>query len=178
MGLRSATLGELVFDDVFVPEEAVLGGEGGGGVLFNESMEWERACLVACHVGTMQRIVEGVVSYATTRISGGQPIGKLQAVSHKIAEMKVQLEASRLLAYKAAWQIGHSRTAGLDATIAKLYGSESLKSMALDAVQIMGGHGYLKDHAAERVLRDAVAATIYSGTSEIQRNIIASWLKL
>lgn len=178
MGLRSATMSDLVLDNVTVSEDAVLGGVGGGGPIFSESMDWERSCLVACHVGTMQRQLEETVSYAKTRKSGDQPIGKFQSVSHKIADMKVQLEGARLLAYKAAWQLDNGKAAGLDAAMAKLFGSEAFKSTALDALQIMGGYGYMNDFPAERILRDAIASTIYSGTSEIQRNIIARWLGL
>lgn len=178
MGLRSAPLSELIFDNVRVSHEAVIGGVGAGGPIFNESMEWERSCLVACHVGTMQRLLEEAISHAQTRKTAEQPIGKFQSISHRIADMKVRLEASRLLAYRAAWQLGRAKSAGLDASIAKLYASETLKQMALDLVQIMGGYGYMTDYPAERMLRDAVAATIYSGTSEIQKNIIARWLGL
>jgi alkylation response protein AidB-like acyl-CoA dehydrogenase len=178
MGLRSAHLGEILVNDADVGEDSVLGGVGGGGPIFNESMDWERACLAACHVGTMQRLLEDAISYANSRQSGGAPIGRFQAISHKIADMKVRLEASRLLVYRAAWQLDRARLVGLDASMAKLYASEALKSTALDAVQIMGGYGYTKDYEGERALRDAVAGTIYSGTSEIQKNIIARWLGL
>jgi len=178
MGLRSAPIGELVLEDVLVGEDAVLGGVGGGGPVFNESMDWERACLVACHVGTMQRLLEETIAYAKNRQSGGDTIARFQAVSHQIADMKVRLEAARLLTYKAAWHLDHSRMAGQDASIAKLFASEALQLAAMDAIQIMGGYGYMTEYQTERVLRDAVAATIYSGTSEIQRNIIARWLGL
>lgn len=178
MGLRTAPLGELVLDDAFVPAENLIGGPGAGMYVFSQSMEWERVCLVASHVGVMERLLERAVDYARTRKAFGQPIGKFQAVSHRITEMKVRLEAARLLTYRAASRLERARDVGLDASIAKLFVSESTVRSALDAVQVLGGYGYLAEFDVERALRDSVAGTLYSGTSEIQRNIIASWLGL
>jgi hypothetical protein len=178
LGLRTCPIGELVLDDVWVPDEAVLGGVGAGATLFTESMDWERTCLVACHVGTMQRLLETVVRYARNRTQFGQPIGKFQAVSHRIADMKVRLEASRLLTYSAASRLDRARTVSLEASMTKLFVSESLLQSALDTVQMLGGYGVMVEYEVERALRDAVASTIYSGTSEMQRNIIARWLGL
>ena len=141
-------------------------------------MDWERTCLFASHVGAMQRLLEKAVAYARTRKQFGQPIGKFQAVSHRLADMKVRLEAARLLVYRGASRLEHSRSSGLDASIAKLFVSESLVQSALDAVQTLGGYGFMVEYDVERGLRDAVGSTIYSGTSEMQRNIIASWLGL
>jgi hypothetical protein len=99
-------------------------------------------------------------------------------VAHRIADMKVQLEAARLLTYRAAWRLEHARNASLDASMAKLFVSESLVDAALATVQVHGGYGYMAEYEVERALRDALASTIYSGTSEMQRNIIARWLGL
>src|SRR5215813_9042639 len=178
MGLRTSPIGELVFEDVYVPTSAVLGGLGAGSTFFTSTMDWERICLFASHVGTMERLMETSIAYARTRVQFGQAIGKFQAVSHRIADMKVQLEAARLLTYRAAWRLGRVRSASLDAAMAKLFVSESLVKTALDTVQIHGGYGYMTDYQVERALRDAVASTLYSGTSEMQRNIIARWLGL
>ena len=178
MGLRTSPIGELVFEDVFIPMSAVLGGMGSGSTFFTSTMDWERICLFASHVGTMERLLETCIAYARTRVQFGQAIGKFQAVSHRIADVKVQLEAARLLTYRAAWRLGRVRSASLDAAMAKLFVSESLVKTALDTVQIHGGYGYMTDYQVERALRDAVASTIYSGTSEMQRNIIARWLGL
>lgn len=178
LGLRTCPIGELVFDDVWVPEDAVLGTVGGGATLFTQSMDWERTCLVACHVGAMERLLEEAVQYARTRKQFGQPIGKYQAIAHRIADMKVRLEASRLLTYRAASQLEQSRSVSLDAAISKLFVSESLLKSALDTVQVLGGYGIMVEYQVERALRDAVASTIYSGTSEMQRNIISRWLGL
>jgi hypothetical protein len=178
MGLRTSPMGELIFDDVFAPAEAVLGGVGGGASVFTHSMDWERICLFASHVGTMQRLLEKSIAYARTRTQYGQVIGKFQAISHRIVDMKVQLEAARLLMYKAASQLERSRLVSLDASITKLFVSEALVKSALDTIQIFGGYGYMTEYEVERALRDAVGSTLYSGTSEIQRNIIARWLGL
>jgi alkylation response protein AidB-like acyl-CoA dehydrogenase len=178
MGLRTSPISELVFEDVWVPEANVLGRVGAGATIFAESMEWERICLVACHVGVMQRLLENAVSYARERKQFGQSIGKFQAVSHRIADMKVRLEASRLLVYKAAWSLGRSRSAGLEASVTKLYVSESFVESAQDALRTYGGYGYMVEYDVERVLRDAMAGVLYSGTSDMQRNIIARWLGL
>ena len=141
-------------------------------------MDWERTCLFASHVGAMQRLLEQAIAYARTRRQFGQPIGKFQAVSHRIADMRVRLDAARLLTYRAAYQLGHARTASLEAAIAKLYVSESLLESATDTVQVFGGYGFMTEYGVERALRDAVGAPLYSGTSEMQRNIIARWLGL
>jgi alkylation response protein AidB-like acyl-CoA dehydrogenase len=178
MGLRTSPIGELVFEDVYVSPDMILGGVGGGGTVFTHSMDWERICLFASHVGTMQRLLEKSIEYARTRRQFGQPISKFQAISHRIADMKVQLEAARLLIYKAAWRLDRTRSALLDASIAKLFVSENLINTALGAVQIHGGYGFMVEYDVERSLRDAVASTLYSGTSEMQRNIIARWLGL
>ncbi len=178
MGLRSAPLGELVFDDVRVGPEAVLAGVGGGARVFTTAMDWERTCLGASHVGTMDRLLETAVAYTRTRTQFGQAIGKFQAVSHRIADLKVQLEAARLLTYRAAWRLDHARSVSMDASIAKLFVSESLVEAALATVQVHGGYGFMTEYEVERTLRDAIASTIYSGTSEMQRNIIARWLGL
>ena len=178
MGLRTSPIGELVFDDMRVPAAAVVGGVGGGAALFSHSMDWERICLFASHVGTMERLLEKAVRHARTRKQFGQPIGKFQAVSHKLAEMKIQLEAARLLTYQAAWKLERSRKAALDAAIAKVFVSQSLVRVALDTVQVFGGYGFMTEYEVERALRDAVGGTLYSGTNELQKNVIAGWLGL
>jgi hypothetical protein len=178
MGLRTSPISELLLDEVFVPESNVIGRAGGGGPVFAESMDWERALLGACHLGSMQRLLEGSVRYSRTRKQFGQLICKNQAVSHKIADMKVRLEAARWLIFRAAASLGASREAGLHAAIAKLFASEAFVDSARDGIQLMGGYGYMVESEVERVMRDALGSTIYSGTSEMQRNIIGRWLGL
>jgi alkylation response protein AidB-like acyl-CoA dehydrogenase len=178
MGLRTAPIGELIFENVRLPAGAVLGTVGAGGPIFNQSMEWERTCLVAAHLGAMERQLEKAVDYARTRKSFGQRISHYQSVSHRIADMKVRLEAARLLTYRAAMRLETSRAVGLDAAMAKLFVSESLVETAFDMVRILGGYGYMAEFGAERVLRDSIAGLLYSGTNEMQKNIIARWLGL
>jgi alkylation response protein AidB-like acyl-CoA dehydrogenase len=163
---------------VKVPDSAVLGDVGGGAAVFATAMDWERILLVAGHVGTIERLLDTCVKYARTRSQFGQPIAKFQAVSHKLADMKVQLEASRVLLYRSAWRLENQRNAALDASIVKLYVSEALVNAALVSVQVHGGYGFMVDYEVERSLRDAVGSTLYSGTSEMQRNLIARWLGL
>lgn len=176
MGLRTSPVGDVSIQDLRVGKDSVLGAVGGGSAIFATAMEWERILLVAAHLGTMERLLETAISYARTRKQFGQTIGKFQAISHKIADMKVTLEAARLLTYRAAWRLQHSRNASLDASISKLFVSEALLKVALETVHIHGGYGISVEYDVERSLRDAVAATIYSGTSEMQRNIIARWI--
>jgi alkylation response protein AidB-like acyl-CoA dehydrogenase len=178
MGLRTSPIGELVFTDLYVPADAVVAGVGAGSAVFTSAMDWERICLFASHVGAMERLLETSIAYARTRSQFGQLIAKFQAVSHRIADMKVQLEAARLLTYRAAWRLQHARSASLDAALTKLFVSEALVEAAQGAVQIHGGYGFMAEYEVERALRDAVGSTLYSGTSEMQRNIIARWLGL
>ena len=178
MGLRTSPIGELVFTDLYVPAEAVIAGVGAGSAVFTSAMDWERICLFASHVGATERLLETSIAYARTRTQFGQAIGKFQAVSHRIADMKVHLEAARLLTYRSAWRLQHTRSASLDAAMTKLFVSESLVQAALGTVQVHGGYGFMTEYEVERALRDAVASTLYSGTSEMQRNIIARWLGL
>ncbi len=178
MGLRTSPISELVLDNVFVPDQNVIGRLGGGGPVFAESMDWERALLGACHIGAMQRLLEDSLRHARSRKQFGQLIGKNQAVSHKLADMKVRLEAARWLLYRAAASLDSSREAGFHAAIAKLFVSEAFVDSARTGIQVMGGYGYMVESEVERIMRDALGGTIYSGTSEMQRNIIARWLGL
>lgn len=173
MGLTTLQNGELVFDNCFVPSGNLLGKEGQGAIIFNESMEWERTLLPAAHLGTMERVFERSVQYAKDRYSFGKPIGSFQSISNKIAEMKMSLELGKLIIYKAATLKDQKKRATMEASISKLFVSESLKSACLDAVQIHGGYGFMTEYELERDLRDSIASTLYSGTSELQRNIIS-----
>ena len=178
MSLRTCPIGELVFDEVRVGPSQIIGKVGGGGPVFNQSMEWERSCLGAAHIGAMERLLEKSVDYARSRQSFGQSIGSYQSVSNRIAEMKVRLEAARLLCYRAATRLETSTAAGLDAAMAKLFVSEAYLASAEDAVRVHGGYGIMTEYGIERALRDSVAGVIYSGTNDMQRNIIAQWLGL
>ncbi len=178
MGLRTSPMSGLSFNECVVPGENLIGKIGSGMVIFNHSIEWERSCILASAVGTMERKLEECVAYAKQREQFGQPIGKFQGVSHKIAEMKVRLETSRLLLYRLGWLWDQGKATASDASSVKYYLSEALVKTSLDAVQIHGGSGYMKETEVERDVRDALASKIYSGTSEIQLNVIARNLGL
>lgn len=178
MGLRTAPMAELVFDDCRVPVANRLGKEGNGATIFGDAIEWERACILASIIGAMERQLETCVAYAKAREQFGQPIGKFQAVANKIADMKVRLETARLIVYNAGWNKKIHGKAPMESAIAKLYLSECWQKSCMDAVQIHGGYGYTTDFELERDLRDSISTTIYSGTSDIQRNIIARYLGL
>jgi alkylation response protein AidB-like acyl-CoA dehydrogenase len=178
MGLKTCPIGEVILQDCEVPEENRLGKEGSGAAIFNSEMEFERSCLFATHLGAMEKILEECIDYAKVREQFGKPIGSYQSISHKIAEMKVRVELSRLILYEAAWMKAQGKRAPIESAMAKLYISESYVQNCLEAIQIHGGYGYSTELDFERHLRDSVAGKIYSGTSEIQKNIIAQFLGL
>jgi alkylation response protein AidB-like acyl-CoA dehydrogenase len=175
MGLRTSPMAELVFEDCEVPAENVLGKEGLGQAIFTASMEWERICILAGHLGTMRRLLETSIEYAGDRQQFGHPIGQFPAVASKIADMDIRLETSRLVLYKAAWLKKQGKHPLREAAIAKTYVSEACVQSCLDAIQIHGGYGYMTDYQIERELRDSIAGKIYSGTSEIQKMILAGF---
>ena len=178
MGLRTAFMAELLLEDCHVPGTALLGREGRGAEVFNCSMAWERACILATCLGTMRRQLERCIDHARTRKQFGQPIGKFQSVANRIVDMKLRYETARLLTYKVGWLMQSEQSADMDAAMAKLYVSESFVKSCLDAIQVHGGSGFMTELELERELRDSVGSTLYSGTSEIQRNIIARGLRL
>jgi alkylation response protein AidB-like acyl-CoA dehydrogenase len=178
MGLRTSPMGEVALHDCHVPVANRLGPEGAGMTIFNSSMEWERSCLFASTLGAMRRQLDACVEYARSREQFGQPIGKFQGVSGKLADMFVRIEAARQLIYRVAWLKQQGKSAPAEAAAAKLFTSEAWVRSSQDAIQVHGAWGYLKDAGVERDLRDAIAGTIYSGTSEIQRVILARMLGL
>jgi alkylation response protein AidB-like acyl-CoA dehydrogenase len=178
MGLRTAQMGEVILRGCRVPATCRLGGEGAGLRIFTSAMEWERICIFAAHLGAMERLLEETIAYAKKRRQFGAPISRHPPIADKIVDMKVAIEAGRLLLYKAAAAKEAGGDAILEAAMAKLFVSEAHVRQALDAIQIHGGYGYLTDSEVERELRDAIPGTIYSGTSEMQRKIIARLLGL
>jgi alkylation response protein AidB-like acyl-CoA dehydrogenase len=178
LGLRTALMAELLLEDCRVAGTALLGREGRGVEIFNCSMAWERACILATCLGTMRRQLERCVEHARKRKQFGQAIGKFQSVANRLVDMKLRYETARLLIYKVGWLMQTDRSADMDAAMAKLYVSESFVKSCLDAIQVHGGSGFLTELELERELRDSVGSTLYSGTSEIQRNIIARGLRI
>jgi alkylation response protein AidB-like acyl-CoA dehydrogenase len=157
-----------------VHESAVLGEPGTAlwKVAF-ECFDWERCCMIASAVGGMERDLEESVRYAKEREAFGKPIGRFGAIQHKIAQMRIRLEAARLLQRQAAWLKDNGLEHQTEASIAKAYVGEAAVESALDAVQLHGGWGYVDEFHVERSLRDAKLATIGGGTTEIQELIIA-----
>lgn len=176
MGLRTTPMSDVRLDECYVDDDRVLGPAGAGMAVFNHSMAWERSCILASAIGTMERQVERCIAYAQSRHQFGRPIGHFQAVSHRIVDMKVRLETARLLLYRQGSLLGVGRPSPLHAAMVKLHVSESFVQSSLDALQIHGANGYMREFELERELRDAIGSRIYSGTSDMQRNVIAGLL--
>ncbi len=178
MGLRTAPIGSIILKDCFIPEENRIGSEGAGASMFSSVLEYERACIMASQLGTMEYQLERVIQHAQKRKQFGKPIGKNQSISNRVTEMKMRLEIARLLLYKAAWLKQENKTMMLNAALANIYLGDAFVASSLDSVFIFGGRGYLTEYEIERDLRDAVGGPIYGGTSDIQRTIVASLLGL
>ena len=178
MGLRTVPMGEIAFESCRIPLDSLLGREGRGAEVFQASMEWERGSILAASLGTMRRQLERCIAHARKRRQFGKPIGKFQAVANRIVEMALRLETCRPLVYKIGWLKSRGEDATMAAAMAKLHVSDCFVKNSLDAVQIFGASGYASETEVERDLRDGIGSLIYSGTSDIQRNIIARALKL
>jgi len=178
MGLRTSPMSEVILEDCFVPASAMLGTSGQGGQIFQTSMRWERACIMASQVGVMRRTMEACVKYARERRQFGKSIAKFESVADKVANMKVAVDAARALVLRVGWLMDQGREAMTEAAVAKVFVSEANVRTHLDAVQIHGGYGYMTEFDVERDLRDSIGGTLYSGTTEIQRRIIARGLGL
>ncbi len=178
MGLAGSPMAELRLDGCEVGADSVIGRPGAGFFVLDHVMKWEILCSFSASVGAMQRRLERCVEHARTRRQFGRPIGAFQAVSHKIVDMRIAIETARRWLYDTAARFLAGEDTTADIAIAKLVASEANVSSALAAVQIFGATGYTTGCGLEADLRDAVAGTIYSGTSEIQRNRIAATLGL
>lgn len=178
MGLRTVPTGSIEFKNVFVPEENLVGKPGAGASIFSASMDYERSFIFTSHVGSMARQLEQTIEFAKTRRQLGQSIGKFQSISNRIANMKLRLETSKLLLYRCAGLVDQGKKIPLEAAMANLHIAESFVENSLAAVRIHGGRGYMSEFEVERDFRDAVGGVIYSGTSDIQRILIAGLLGL
>ena len=175
-GLESCPFNTIEFHGCALGPDDVMGAVGAGGAVFNDAVDAERAFLYAAELGVMERVLDATIHRARSREQFGQTIGSYQAVSHKIADMKLRLEASRLLVYKAAALHDRGETVTMAAALAKLQTSEAAVTSTLDAIRIHGADGYVVTGGIERELRDALGGLAYSGTSEIQRSIVARFL--
>lgn len=178
MGLTSTPACQLTLHECCIPATQRLGKEGQGALIFKRSMQWERACLFALYLGVMDRQLTRTIDYAKGRRQFKRAIGKNQAIAHRVANMKLRLEAARLLLYQACWQLERGDDAQLAISLAKLAVSEAAIQGGLDAIHIHGAAGFDGDAGIERMLRDAIPSAIFSGTSEMQYDIIASELGL
>jgi len=178
MGLVSTPACRLSLNECHVPVAHRLGKEGQGAQVFKKSMQWERACLFSSYLGQMERQLELAITYAQKRRQFGKPIGKNQAIAHRLVDMKLRLEAARLLLYRACWLFDQGNESMLDISLSKLAVSEAAIQGGLDAIRIHGSYGYNGEYGIERMLRDAIPSAIFSGTSEMHRDIIAGELGL
>jgi isovaleryl-CoA dehydrogenase len=172
LGMRGSPTSELVFEDCEVPEENVLGQVGGGVRVLMSGLDYERAVLAAGPLGIMQACLDLVVPYVHERKQFGQAIGEFQLIQAKLADMYTQLSACRAYVYAVARACDQGRTSRKDAAGAILFAAEAATKASLDAIQILGGNGYINDNATGRLLRDAKLYEIGAGTSEIRRMLI------
>ncbi len=181
LGYKCSALCEIVFDDVEVDKSSILGGEdmvNKGWPQLLSTLDVEHLEVAACGLGIAEGAYQEGLKYSRERKQFGEFIGKYQAISHKLADISVEIEASRLLISKACHLLEQGQPAGLDCIQAKLFATETAKRAALATLQIMGGYGYCMEFDAQRYLRDSLALTIGGGTSEILKNVIARQLGL
>ncbi len=172
LGQRASDTAEIVFENVEVSEENRLGEEGQGFYLAMKVFDYSRPGVAAAAVGLQRRALEECVKYAKEREAFGTPIYQHQAIGHKIADMAINYEASRLLTWQAAWQVEAGISNPKIPAYAKAFAADMATKAAVDAVQVFGGYGFMKEYPVEKLLRDVKIFQIYEGTSEIQRNII------
>jgi len=167
MGQRASNTAEIFFEDVRVPAENILGRVGQGFLIAMRTFDRTRAAVGAAGVGLARAALEYAIEYSKTRVQFGQPIATFQATAFKIAQMATELEAARLLVWKAAWMVDQGLSCGLNSAMAKCFGSDLAMKASLEALQIFGGYGYMKDYPLEKLVRDAKLLQIYEGTNEI-----------
>ncbi len=178
LGQRAIGTTQVFYNDVQVPKTAVLGKVGQGWRAVDAYIWYERLCLSAARTGAATAAFEYALNYAKTRKQFGQTIGKFQAVSHQLANMKMMLDISRTMVYRFAWLMDQGKATRQDAAMVKLHTGETYKAVSDMGLQILGGYGYCMEYSMQRFFRDSRLATIGAGTSEIQRNIIARGLGL
>ena len=178
LGHRAIGTTQVFYSDVRVPASAVLGTVDRGWEAVDAYLWYERLCLSAARTGAALAAFDYALAYAKERKQFGKTIGSYQAISHKLADMKVMLDVARLLTYRFAWSMSQGQATRNDAAVLKLYSGETYKAVSDLGLQILGGYGYCMEYPMQRFFRDSRLATIGGGTSEIQRNIIARGLGL
>jgi hypothetical protein len=176
LGLRASNTAELIFEDCFVPEENLLGKEGDGFIDAMRVLDGGRISIAALSLGMAEGAYRAALKYSKERQQFGQPISEFQAIQWKLADMATEVEAAKLLMYRAAAMKDAGMKTTLESSMAKLYASEVAVRCANEGVQIHGGYGFIKDYPAEKFYRDVKLCTIGEGTSEIQRLVIARQL--
>jgi alkylation response protein AidB-like acyl-CoA dehydrogenase len=176
VGMRASDTAALVFDDCFVPDKNLLGEPGQGFIQAMKVLDGGRISIAALSVGIAQGAYEAALRYAKERHQFGKPIAEFQAIQFKLADMATQIDAARLLTYRAAVLKNQGKVVTRESSIAKLYASEIAVRVAEESVQVHGGYGYIKDYPAEKFWRDSKLCTIGEGTSEVQRTVIARQL--
>lgn len=176
MGQRASNTAELAFENVRVPQANLLGKRGRGFGIALETLDFGRSGVAALSVGVARSALEYATNYARQRQQFGAPIINNQAVSFMLADMAIKIEAARLLAWQAAWSADQGLKATAKSAMAKCFASDTAMQVTTDAVQILGGVGYMKDHPVEKLMRDAKLLQIYEGTNQIQRMVIARQL--
>jgi len=176
LGQRASDTADLILEDVRVGKEHLLGAEGEGFKVAMKTFDRTRPWVGASAAGLMRRALDESVAYAKERTTFGQPIGNHQAVQAMLADMATRLEATRLLTYRAAWQVDRGNPASIDSAHSKVFGADSAMAVTTDAVQVFGGYGYSREYPVEKLFRDAKLLQIYEGTSQIQRMVIARHL--
>ena len=173
LGQRAADTGEIVFDNLRIPASALVGREGEGFKYAMATFDRSRPTTAAVAVGIAQRALDECLRYSQQRVAFGQPIANFQAVQFMMADMAINIEAMKLLTYKAAWLVDQGQSPNAISSYAKAFGADACMKITTDAVQIFGGYGYMKEYPVEKLMRDAKLVQIYEGTSQIQRVIIA-----
>jgi alkylation response protein AidB-like acyl-CoA dehydrogenase len=175
-GLRGSRLAPVSFSACEVGPEALLGRAGAGLAIFQIAMTFERALVLAFRLGALDRALAEAARFARERAPGGQAIARHQAVSHRIARMKLRLETSRLLVYRAAWELDQGRRGQAEAALAKWHLAESAVASALDAARLRGGAGYLEESGLPAAIDDALGGSVHSGTADVLATVVARWL--
>ncbi len=173
LGQRAADTAEVVLEDVVVPRRALVGAEGQGFRIAMQTLDRTRPEIGAIAIGISQRALDEASKYALERQQFGQAIANFQAIQFMLADMAIEVEAMRLLTYKAAWMIDQGAPASIVSSYAKAFGADATMRITTDAVQVFGGYGYMKDYPVEKLMRDAKLLQIYEGTSQVQRMVIA-----
>ena len=176
LGLRASDTAELIFEDCFVPAENLLGGEGHGFIDAMRILDGGRISISALSIGMAEGAFEAALKYSKQRQQFGKPISEFQAIQWKLADLATEIDAAKLLTFRAASMKDAGKKTTLESSMAKLYSSEVAVKCANEGVQIHGGYGYIKDYPAEKFYRDVKLCTIGEGTSEIQRLVIARQL--